>query len=55
MWLPRPRGDGPYAQLLANLRTQDPLPTRGWTSLTYVAPYRRAGFPAHAGMDPRLR
>ncbi len=46
---PRPRGDGPFQEWLdANPNLVSP-PTRGWTAVQVPV----AGFPAHAGMDPR--
>ena len=50
---PRPRGDGPPA--IRRMSPCQPVspPTRGWTPTRYRAPCSTAGFPAHAGMDPR--
>ena len=56
--LPRPRGDGPWRQLLPMLKFAAPPPTRGWTRFEGCAAGARPGSPAHAGMDPasvRLR
>ena len=52
--LPRTRGDGPSpASRSANVITASPH-TRGWTLREHRPDHRAAGFPAHAGMDPRL-
>ena len=52
---PRTRGDGPSPRRGAGAQAAASPHTRGWT----VAPHRReqiaGGFPAHAGMDLRLR
>ena len=53
--LPRTRGDGPSApSSRASCSAASPH-TRGWTSARYPRGTSTAGFPAHAGMDPRAR
>ena len=50
---PRTRGDGPQCfELNTGARKVSPH-TRGWTQLVLSGHPRLAGFPAHAGMDPR--
>ena len=49
---PRPRGDGPVATALEKAVNAVSPPTRGWTVSAEGAGRCRAGFPAHAGMDP---
>ncbi len=51
-WFPRPRGDGPLADLGTRYQVVVPPPTRGWPPIR--KPYRLAviGSPAHAGMAP---
>ena len=52
--LPRTRGDGPRcAPSGARDRKASPH-TRGWTPLGVGRLVERVGFPAHAGMDPRM-
>ena len=54
---PRPRGDGPGRAALAARKIEVSPPTRGWTLLPVLELcgfYARHGFPAHAGMDPKL-
>ena len=50
-WFPRPRGDGPGQAAFAIGELEVSPPTRGWTVARMAADHRRAGFPAHAGMD----
>ena len=50
---PRSRGDGPsQSNTLVVFNAVSPL-TRGWTRRRRPDPCPAAGFPAHAGMDPR--
>ena len=51
--LPRPRGDGPRPCAQRTRHDSAPPPTRGWTPPVEIGHARRAGSPAHAGMDPR--
>ena len=51
MWLPRPRGDGPWRDPAQAQRWLAPPPTRGWTRTEERAPPAAHGSPAHAGMD----
>ena len=53
--LPRPRGDGPFSDFAASELLGAPPPTRGWTHSHRHPGRRRAGSPAHAGMDRRRR
>ena len=53
--LPRPRGDGPAFPSISLALSKASPPTRGWPRLRRHKDARRAGFPAHAGMDPRRR
>ena len=50
-WLPRPRGDGPQAELLGTTSQEAPPPTRGWTQADEAVVGGDPGSPAHAGMD----
>ena len=56
LWLlhrfPRPRGDGPTEAKAAFVEHWVSPPTRGWTVRRVLDRSVRAGFPAHAGMDP---
>ena len=52
---PRPRGDGPLEPQSDRDRAVVSPPTRGWTSAVVFLQLGAAGFPAHAGMDPRIR
>ena len=52
-WLPRTRGDGPRLVVLGVSVHRASPHTRGWTSAPANAAVSAAGFPAHAGMDPR--
>ena len=49
--LPRTRGDGPALGAAGLLVVLASPHTRGWTRTTAQGGDRRAGFPAHAGMD----
>ena len=49
---PRPRGDGPYAELSTCVSASVSPPTRGWTPRHRQSSRLSRGFPAHAGMDP---
>ena len=51
---PRTRGDGPYYLSGENAPTEVSPHTRGWTHIEHIALMLDRGFPAHAGMDPRL-
>ena len=53
--LPRTRGDGPVPGAPAFHGLVASPHTRGWTRRPVVLPHAEAGFPAHAGMDPRTR
>ena len=48
---PRPRGDGPGANVSMLTRDRVSPPTRGWTPVPVRQRADRGGFPAHAGMD----
>ena len=50
---PRPRGDGPVCACTSPRLIVVSPPTRGWTVRRRVGLAPGAGFPAHAGMDPR--
>ena len=50
---PRPRGDGPAHELCLSHPEGVSPPTRGWTLERGGGYLRGAGFPAHAGMDPK--
>ena len=52
-WLPRTRGDGPRARRTDPVRRAASPHTRGWTLNSPTIEHLCAGFPAHAGMDPR--
>ena len=52
-WFPRTRGDGPELRHAIATDPQVSPHTRGWTPLSGSASRAWAGFPAHAGMDPR--
>ena len=52
---PRTRGDGPKAKREIEDGVKVSPHTRGWTRRAYPLHTSRSGFPAHAGMDPRLR
>ena len=52
MWLPRLRGDGPYARQTVDLGIEAPPPTRGWTQKGRHVSRHGVGSPAYAGMDP---
>ena len=49
---PRPRGDGPAADILGLRALWVSPPTRGWTLVGHQLGRTLLGFPAHAGMDP---
>ena len=49
---PRPRGDGPLAELRIELTGTVPPPTRGWSLASSRHRRRVEGSPAHAGMVP---
>ena len=51
--LPRTRGDGPVIPGGSDVGTPASPHTRGWTRPWPGTTSRDAGFPAHAGMDPR--
>ena len=51
--LPRTRGDGPPAKVTATAGAPASPHTRGWTREDAGPRREAAGFPAHAGMDPR--
>ena len=51
--LPRTRGDGPDPGTFVRDRFAASPHTRGWTAVRGRGLRRDAGFPAHAGMDPR--
>ena len=51
--LPRTRGDGPEALSPASRPRAASPHTRGWTAAAEIRRGVNAGFPAHAGMDPR--
>ena len=53
--LPRPRGDGPPADVSGTLQGKASPPTRGWTCSRSSPASSSTGFPAHAGMDPSWR
>ena len=53
--LPRTRGDGPEAYHARDVSLPASPHTRGWTRARSARHVRRAGFPAHAGMDPGVR
>ena len=55
LWMrfPRPRGDGPEPHDWPPCASRVSPPTRGWTPSSARGRRRKAGFPAHAGMDPR--
>ena len=53
--LPRTRGDGPPTQRTRRHDRRASPHTRGWTRHRLHAVQVAAGFPAHAGMDPRRR
>ena len=50
--LPRTRGDGPFRMGTPCALLPVPPHTRGWTQASSDTSTRRAGSPAHAGMDP---
>ena len=50
--LPRTRGDGPSGGSGSGTTNRASPHTRGWTRQRGVGGAVRAGFPAHAGMDP---
>ena len=50
---PRPRGDGPQSRRRRRCLLRVSPPTRGWTDIAGLRSEVTAGFPAHAGMDPR--
>ena len=50
-WFPRPRGDGPNPNRVAQRPQMVSPPTRGWTQEHAVDNQSVPGFPAHAGMD----
>ena len=52
---PRTRGDGPVWRMLRELTEAVSPHTRGWTRRIHRISLSVAGFPAHAGMDPRRR
>jgi len=52
---PRPRGDGPHPDLVANAALGVPPPTRGWSPGSGMATIPLCGSPAHAGMVPLAR
>ena len=52
VWLPRTRGDGPYAGKGYDLHPMAPPHTRGWTRAEVLQRGSEPGSPAHAGMDP---
>ena len=52
--LPRTRGDGPKRSGCASGGRGASPHTRGWTQHAPHQPRTRKGFPAHAGMDPRV-
>ena len=52
--LPRTRGDGPQGAPRCARRRRASPHTRGWTRSIVDMLMGGAGFPAHAGMDPRL-
>ena len=52
---PRPRGDGPQRTTTGCCSATVSPPTRGWTLWQPNQRHCLAGFPAHAGMDPRTR
>ena len=54
-WLPRPRGDRPLAIWQTSRTLPAPPPTRGSTPKRDAEWTRRAGSPAHAGIDPPSR
>ena len=54
-WIPRTRGDGPHRRPACRARTRDSPHARGWTRGRRTRAASRCGFPARAGMDPRLR
>ena len=49
---PRTRGDGPRQQISMGTSPEVSPHTRGWTRIEERRRVLRAGFPAHAGMDP---
>ena len=51
--LPRTRGDGPLSSTPETASARASPHTRGWTQVQRERCIRHAGFPAHAGMDPR--
>ena len=53
--LPRTRGDGPVANAVVEVLLSASPHTRGWTPDPQETDRWDTGFPAHAGMDPRLR
>ncbi len=53
-WLPRTRGDGPYSSDVRRKKNRASPHTRGWTPLEHRPLTAVLGFPAHAGMDPRM-
>ena len=52
--LPRTRGDGPLSSDSASSLASASPHTRGWTLGGLFGRPERSGFPAHAGMDPRV-
>ena len=53
-WFPRPRGDGPLREATRQDNSRVSPPTRGWTVEGLTSAKEPGGFPAHAGMDPRI-
>ena len=51
---PRTRGDGPSVGLVVRHTMRVSPHTRGWTQARCRHVLRRHGFPAHAGMDPKM-
>ena len=51
-WLPRLRGDGPFALTRQSLEAMVAPPTRGWTQDKSKIGHSVPGCPAYAGMDP---
>ena len=52
--LPRTRGDGPDHPDARAMRRRASPHTRGWTHILVLPQIPEPGFPAHAGMDPRM-
>ena len=55
VWIPRTRGDGPPAVPRSRGGCSDSPHARGWTQVDRRRGRRGDGFPARAGMDPRVR